>query len=125
MSGMISSATCTDPSTECPSTRITSWTLGSRGSTSRRFAASFLTGTTIVTVGVAVLRRNMHFPRNRTWSEVQTAPSRPALAAEVALDQQQLPRGTGVHPRGHLVDQRLKDFEQTHKCLTLQATLCP
>ncbi|OLT10035.1 hypothetical protein BJF78_29350 [Pseudonocardia sp. CNS-139] len=49
--GHSSRATSTVPSTECPSTRITSWTCGSLGRTTRRFAASFKAGMTIEIVG--------------------------------------------------------------------------
>ena len=57
MPGRTRRAVAMVPSTEPPSTRITSWTSGSCGSTTARFAASLSAGTTMLTRGDTVLRR--------------------------------------------------------------------
>jgi hypothetical protein len=57
ISGRARRAARTVPSTEPPSTRMTSWTLGSCGSTAARFSASLSAGTTMLISGSLVSRR--------------------------------------------------------------------
>ncbi len=56
MSGSARRAAMTVPSTEPPSTRMTSWTCGSCGSTTERFSASLSAGTTMLISGSSVFR---------------------------------------------------------------------
>ena len=56
MSGSARRAASTVPSTEPPSTRMTSWTCGNCGSTTDRFSASLSAGTTMLISGSSVFR---------------------------------------------------------------------
>ena len=56
MSGIARRAAITVPSTEKPSTRMTSWTSGSCGRITERFSASLSAGTTMLMSGFSVLR---------------------------------------------------------------------